>query len=556
MSRETCRDFADSLPQIVCELDPEGKITFANRNAFNAFGYTREDFEKGLNALQMLIPEDRDRARENIRRMLNGEKLSGNEYTAQRKDGTTFPVLIYSSPLLQGNKPRGLRAVLIDISELKQAEAARHQSEEKLRAIIESSPDAITVTDLKGNIIECNRATLDLHGFSTKEELIGKSAFDLIAPRERQKAVENLEKTLKHGSSRNTEYTVLTKDGREFSVELSASVIRDTAGKPTAFVAITKDITERKRLRETLKESEERYRILVESSPNLIGIYQDGALKYANKAMCEKLGWTLEELTSPSFNVVEKLVPKRFQALVKENIEKRLSGGPMPTLEVCMKTRSGSEIPIMARCQRITYLGKPALEFTLIDLTEMKRLVAMKRASKSIAHDLQDELAAIKSAVYNLTSEELTEKGKRMLELIDSNLLIAERTAMNFTEHSLSARILKLLRRELKQLLPPSYEFKNVAKEVTFLFDSAKHKTGFKWSVIIVGLAVMAKDASAVALQSELGLHRITVYRALGRLQKAGFLRRRNGLWTLNEDKCPILYWLTRRQPVVIVGRA
>ena len=138
----------------------------------------------------------------------------------------------------------------LDITEHKRAEEMLRQSREKLKMTIESSPDAITVTDLKGNITECNQITLDLHGFSTKEELIGKSAFGIISPKDRERALENMKKTLKQGSVKNLEYTFLTKDGHEFPAELSASVILDSSGKPTAFVAITKNITERKRAEE------------------------------------------------------------------------------------------------------------------------------------------------------------------------------------------------------------------------------------------------------------------------------------------------------------------
>jgi len=130
------------------------------------------------------------------------------------------------------------------------------KSEEKLRSIFAASPDAITVTDLNGNIIECNQATLDLHGCPSKEDLIGKGAFEFIAKKDHKRAMENLKKTLEHGSVKNIEHTCLTKDGREFPAELSANVVRDASGNPTSFVGITKDITERKRLEQQLLNSE------------------------------------------------------------------------------------------------------------------------------------------------------------------------------------------------------------------------------------------------------------------------------------------------------------
>jgi PAS domain S-box-containing protein len=101
------RELADLLPQTVFEIDERGKFTFANRYGFESSGYARQDIDKGLNAVQLFIPEDRERIMRDIRKILSGEKCEGHEYTLLRKDGSTFPVLIYSSPIIRGNKPVG-----------------------------------------------------------------------------------------------------------------------------------------------------------------------------------------------------------------------------------------------------------------------------------------------------------------------------------------------------------------------------------------------------------------------------------------------------------------
>lgn len=130
------------------------------------------------------------------------------------------------------------------------------QSEEKLRSIFSSSSNAITVTDLNGKIIDCNQETLELHGFSSKEEVIGRNAFTFISKKDKIKAMQNMKKTLQKGQVKDVEYTLMTKDGREFPAEISVSVIKDYSGNPTSLVNITKDITERKRLEEQLINSE------------------------------------------------------------------------------------------------------------------------------------------------------------------------------------------------------------------------------------------------------------------------------------------------------------
>ena len=132
-SEEKYKELANSLPQVVYEMDANGIITFANRNAFKFFGYTQDDFDKGLNALHMLIPEDRDRAFENILRRFNGEEFDGQEYTALKKDGNTFPIVVHVNPVIRNNNPMGLRGIIIDITDRKQSEEEKKKLEVQLQ---------------------------------------------------------------------------------------------------------------------------------------------------------------------------------------------------------------------------------------------------------------------------------------------------------------------------------------------------------------------------------------------------------------------------------------
>jgi PAS domain S-box-containing protein len=80
------------LPQIIFETDVKGNLTFVNHNAFDTFGYTKEEFASGLNAMQMIAPKDRDRAADRIRQILTGSSpLIGSEYLVRKKDGQEFP---------------------------------------------------------------------------------------------------------------------------------------------------------------------------------------------------------------------------------------------------------------------------------------------------------------------------------------------------------------------------------------------------------------------------------------------------------------------------------
>jgi PAS domain S-box-containing protein len=128
-SEERFRELAELMPETVFEMDLEGKITFVNRNAFNNFGYTQQDLKKGLKSFDMIIPKDRERAGENVAKILSGEKSGINEYTALRKDGGTFPVMIHSAPIIKEGNPVGLRGFIVDITARKKAEEERRKLE-------------------------------------------------------------------------------------------------------------------------------------------------------------------------------------------------------------------------------------------------------------------------------------------------------------------------------------------------------------------------------------------------------------------------------------------
>lgn len=121
-SQEKYRELADLLPQTVFELDMDGNFTYSNRYGFDSTGYTQEDIDNGLNALQLFSPEDQERIKQNIVKLINGEQINANEYTLKRKDGSLVPVLIYSRPILRDGKPVGLRGIVVDITDRKRME--------------------------------------------------------------------------------------------------------------------------------------------------------------------------------------------------------------------------------------------------------------------------------------------------------------------------------------------------------------------------------------------------------------------------------------------------
>jgi PAS domain S-box-containing protein len=161
-------------------------------------------------------------------------------------------------------------------------------SEEKLRQIFESVTDGISVLDLEGIIAEANQRTVEMHGFSSKDELLGKSVFELLAPHEHERMAANLKKAAKEGAISGVEYTLLRADGSEFPGELSTNILKDAEGNPSGHITIARDITKREEMDEALKLAAEEWSRTFDSINDAVCIVsKDFRLLRVNKAFAD-----------------------------------------------------------------------------------------------------------------------------------------------------------------------------------------------------------------------------------------------------------------------------
>jgi len=165
-SEKKYRDITELLPQFVFELDGEGKICFLNRHAMNDLGYTQDDLDRGLHALQMFMPADQNRVSENIKRVLSGESLENLEFMALKKDGAAFPVLLSASSITHENTVTGIRGIAIDITERKHAEDEIRRTQQEWERTFDAITDPIMILDTRYKIIKANKAMADKLGVS------------------------------------------------------------------------------------------------------------------------------------------------------------------------------------------------------------------------------------------------------------------------------------------------------------------------------------------------------------------------------------------------------
>jgi len=423
---ENFRALAENSLDAITVFAEEGIPVYANRRAAEVTGYSiAERTDKTF--LEFVHPEESEKLMERYKRRIEGKPVpSQYETVIVRKDGKSVPIEVAATRTLWRGKP----AVLVmyrDITERKLTEEALRDSEEKLRLMFESVTDGITVTDLEGKIVQLNDAVLGLHGYDSKEEVVGHSAFELIAEKDHARAIENLKRTLEEGYVRNLEYTFLTKNGKEFDAELSAAVLRDASGMPVGFIAITRDITERKRMREKLLRSEEHFRSLIENSSEAIAIVNgEGLVSYESPSFERLLGYKLEDHIgkrpleyvhrddrSRVVNALAELM-QNPGAIVRDELRVWHKNGSLRNVEVIGQNLLDDPAVggIVANIRDITerkqaeeelqHLYEQERELRQLLEDEMKRRVEFTRA---LAHELKTPLTSVLASSDLLVSE-------------------------------------------------------------------------------------------------------------------------------------------------------
>jgi two-component system, cell cycle sensor histidine kinase and response regulator CckA len=255
-SERRFEELADSLPQPIAEFDLAGKFTFGNATGFELFGYTKEEYhDNAYTVYQMLVPEDHERAKEGLRRVIMGqERLDNREYTALRKDGTTFPIMVYASPVIREGRPSGFRTVLVDITERKKFERALMESEAKYRSVVESSLVGFYI--VQDNLFRyVNRRWCEIFGYGYEEVIDRLGPADIAHPDDKEKVEENIGKRLTDEKDYiEFIFRALSKDGRTLTVKaLGSAIIYNDRPAATGTVI---DITREKHLESHLRQAQ------------------------------------------------------------------------------------------------------------------------------------------------------------------------------------------------------------------------------------------------------------------------------------------------------------
>jgi PAS domain S-box-containing protein len=209
------------------------------------------------------------------------------------------------------------------------------------RSVVDTSPDAIAVTTVEGRVILCNHQAVVLHGFQKVDEMVGRSAWEFVAPEDLKRASSDLERTIAEGSIRDVEYDLVRADGGRVPVSLHASAVLDAQGTPRAVIGIVRDISERRRSEEALQRSEEYFRLLIENAPDLITVMDPtGKIRYQSPSIEPMLGYHPEELVGT--NVWHIIHPEDAQAVGEAIARGALEPSQFPLVVLRARHKDGS----------------------------------------------------------------------------------------------------------------------------------------------------------------------------------------------------------------------
>jgi len=262
-SEERYRTILENIQDGYFEIDLAGNYTFVNDAECVNMGYTKEELI-GMNNRQYTDEENAKKAFQALNKLFRtGEPVKGLEMEIVRKDGTkAFNEISVSLIRDSEGKPTGFRGISRDVTERKRAEEVLRESEEKYRNILENIQDGYFEVDLAGNFTLVNGVVSGRLGYS-REELIGMNNRQYTDETTAKKVFQLYNRIYRTGEPvRNFEEEVIRKDGTRLIYELSVSLIRNPEGKPIGFRGISRDISERKRAEEVLRQSEERARQL------------------------------------------------------------------------------------------------------------------------------------------------------------------------------------------------------------------------------------------------------------------------------------------------------
>jgi len=416
-SEEKFRTVSEQSPNMIF-INKKGKVVYANKGCAEIMGYKREEFySSDFDFLCLIAPESVERVQSAFKMHMDGKEVEPYEYTLVKNGGERIEAII-TTKLMNYEGESAILGIVTDISEQKRVEQALRESEESYRYLVENANDIIYKTDQRGHLTFFNPIAVKTTEYPP-EYLLGRHYLDLIRPDYRKDTEKFYVSQFKERlPSTYYEFPILTKSGKEIWLGQRAQLIFEN-DRILGFHALARDITERRRVEEALRESEERYRQLVKYAP--AGIFEfdfeKQRLVALNDILYEKLGYTKGEIeaSDPIHFVAED-----NRKLYSERLAKMLAGEEIPdTVEYKLRGRGGAEFWALVNTKVFSEKGKPKRAMVVAhNITDLKKAEEALRESETRLRSLSFQLMKAQEKERMRLSKELHDELGQALALL------------------------------------------------------------------------------------------------------------------------------------------
>ncbi len=455
----------------------EAASVFANDAAVHITGYTKEELAK-LSFFNVIHPAYRDAARRRYIRRLSGEIVPGIfEIAIISKGGSDIRIELSS---VGTNFQNGAAVVTLfrDITDRKQIEEALRESEEKYRNILEKMEEGYYEVDLAGDLTFFNDAMCRIGGYA-RDELMGMNNREYMDPETAKKVYNAYNEVYRTGRpAKNCEYEAIRKDGTRGHVEISASLLKDSEGKPIGFRGIARDVTERKQAERELQESEKRLRLVLDATND--GVWdlnvQTGEVYFSPRwyTMLDYEPYEIPESYETWASLLHPDDKEYAEGVIRRNLEGLTTGFEM---EFRLKTKLGGWRWILGRGKVAEFdkEGQPLRTIgTHVDITSHKeaeeerarletqlqqarKMEAIGLLAGGVAHDLNNILSGIvgypdlllldlpKDSPIRRPIEVIKESGQRAADVVSDLLTVARGVASSREVSNLNSLVQEYL---------------------------------------------------------------------------------------------------------------
>ncbi|MCY3023350.1 MAG: PAS domain S-box protein [Planctomycetota bacterium] len=412
-SEERYRAVVEDQTELICRFKPDGTLTFVNDAYCRYFGKVRSELI-GSGFIPLVHEEDRGRVLQQVAALSHERPACTVEERVFAPSGEIRWQQWHNRAVFGADGTlTEYQAVGRDITEQKRAEEALRESEQKYKALVETTETGFLILDAQGKVVDANAEYIRLTGHKALDEILGRAVVEWTAPHDRERNAAEIEKCAATGQVRDLVVDYVGPNGVITPIEINATVVQTAGG--TRILSLCRDVTERKRAEEALRRSEEKYRTLVDQALEGIVIAQGlpPRLVFCNPALARILGFSVDELLSLSGKPVEGLIHADDREFFFRNYVERVAGRPAPAgYEFRGIRKNGSVCSLEISARRIEYQGQPAVLATFVDITarkqaeeERRRLEArMQHVQKleslgvlagGIAHDFNNILTVI-----------------------------------------------------------------------------------------------------------------------------------------------------------------